>query len=139
MTPENKVKGRRHYTPIPDGAFEKISLQLKPLFINETTGSGDTGFWIEREAKAMECKLGDKEIAMQYLLRKVDHIKLSEMIANSFPAYRGMNLPDEQKRQIIDSLGWRILDLYPKDYQEKFKIQTEKKITFKDENSDIPF
>jgi hypothetical protein len=139
MTPENKSREKRHFTPIPDGAFEKISLHVKPVFINETTGMGDTEFWIEREEKATECKLSDKEIAMQYLLRKVGHLKLSEMIANSFFAYRSTVIPDERKRQIIDSLSWRILDLYPPEYQEKFKKQTVTKTTFKNDNSDIPF
>jgi hypothetical protein len=137
MTSERKEKKR--FTPIPEGALEKISLNLKPLFLNETTGVGDSDFWIEREEIAHKCKKSDKQIAMQYLLRKVDHTKLTEMILNSIPAYRGPFIPDEHKQQIIDRFSWRILDLYPKKYQERFRKQTEKHITVKDENKDIPF
>lgn len=140
MTAEKVVEKKRLSTPIPDGAFEKITLLLKPIFLEETTGVGDTEFWIEREEKAGECKLTLKQIAMHYYLRNIGHITLSEMIVGSFPAYRGnADISEKQKEQIRDSLSWKILESYPPKYRKNFNKRIEKKTTFEDDGTGIPF
>jgi hypothetical protein len=135
-----EAEKKKVYTPIPEGAFEKISLRLKNVFLKEITDvSNNPDLWIEIEDRAGDCKLNNKQIAMQYYLRDIGHIKLSKMIVDSFPAFRGLNISEKLKEQVRNNLGWDLLELYPKKYQEKFLKEIEHKITLDEENKDIPF
>ncbi|HUC94667.1 MAG TPA: hypothetical protein VMR19_01525 [Candidatus Saccharimonadales bacterium] len=124
--PERQNKREQKYAePLPEGAWESVLVALKtdlPLTPNETTGMGDSDFWIGIEDKAT---LKTNEACMEFYVRGVRHRALAEFVVFSFQAVRsaaknGDGINKEQRRILVDRVADKLLNFYPPSYRAKF-------------------
>ena len=120
--PERSKK--QYPEPLPDGAWESVLKGIRtdlPITPNETTGMGDSDFWIEIEDRAT---LALNEACMEFYVRGIKHRALAEFVVLSFQAVR-YSMKDEgfdrnQKRILIDRVADKLLNYYPPKYRAKF-------------------
>jgi hypothetical protein len=124
MPERSKKSEERYLEPLPDGAWESVLRALRtdlPITPNETTGMGDSDFWIEIEDRAT---LKPNEACMEFYVRGVRHRALAEFVVLSFQAVRYMTkdegLDKSQKRILVDRVADKLLNYYPPRYRAKF-------------------
>lgn len=122
--PRSFGKERRIPRPIRDGAWESVIMAVKeelPLTLHETTGPGDSDFWIEIEDRAT---IKPNQACMDFYIHNIGHRTLAELIVFSFQTVRtatGMgDVNKETKRLLTDRVSNKLLPYYPPRYRAKF-------------------
>ncbi len=125
MSERPKRHEEKYAEPLPDGAWESVLVALKtdlPLTPNETTGMGDSDFWIGIEDRAT---LKPNVACMEFYVRGIKHRVLAELVVFSFQSVRSMARNDEgmnrdQRRILVDRVAGKLLNYYPPRYRVKF-------------------
>lgn len=130
MTPEAKTqriyksfpKERREARPIRDGSFPALVLHVKPelgFTINDTTGVGDSDFWINIDDQTEG--LTPKQAAHDFYRHNIGHKSLAKLIVMSFQqvrtAYSMGELGKEQRKVQIDAISRKLYKIYPPRYR----------------------